>query len=214
MTGEAEVTEIRTAHRFDTGSLQAWLTGRLPDFKPPLHVRQFEGGHSNPTFLLEDAAGRRWVMRKKPPGLLLPSAHQVGREFRVLKALQGTDVPVPTVRLHCEDPEVIGAEFFVMDWVKGRIFLDPLLPELTNAERATLYEDFIRVLTRLHAVDLKATGLEDYGRPGNYYQRQIGRWIKQFQLAQTEAIDDMSRLMEWLPAHIPADDQVTLAHGD
>ncbi len=214
MTGDAVITEVRAAHQFDPARLEAWLTGRLESFTPPLRVRQFEGGHSNPTFLLEDAGERRWVMRKKPPGVLLPSAHQVGREFTVLKALRDTDVPVPTVRLHCEDVEVVGAEFFIMDWVKGRIFLDPLLPDLTPAERGELYDDYIRVLTRLHAVNLKTVGLEDYGRPGNYYQRQIGRWIKQFQLAQTEDIEDMRRLMDWLPANIPADDQITLAHGD
>ncbi|MDB5481393.1 MAG: phosphotransferase family protein [Caulobacteraceae bacterium] len=213
MTGETVVTDVRPAHRFDPAPLEAWLTGRLPGFTPPLRVRQFEGGHSNPTFLLE-AGDRRWVMRKKPPGVLLPSAHQVGREFTVLKALQGSDVPVPAVRLHCEDPSVVGAEFFIMDWVKGRILLDPLLSDQAPAERGVLYEDFIRVLARLHAVDLRAAGLEDYGRPGNYYQRQIGRWIKQYQLSETEDIEDMRRLMDWLPANIPADDQVTLVHGD
>ena len=213
MTGEAVVTDIRAAHLFDVAALEVWLTGRLEGFAPPLSVRQFEGGQSNPTFLLE-AGGRRWVMRKKPPGVLLPSAHQVDREFRVIHALRDTGVPVPTARVHCADPAVIGAEFFIMDWVKGRILPDPLLPEMTPAERGALYEDFITVLARLHAVDLEAVGLTDYGRPGNYYQRQIGRWIKQYELSRTEDIPEMAALMDWLPANIPEDDQVTLAHGD
>ncbi len=214
MTGEAVVTEMRPAHRFDADRLEAWLIGRLPDFEPPLRVRQFEGGQSNPTFLLE-AGDRRWVLRKKPTGVLLPSAHQVGREYTIIKALDGSGVPVPTARLHCEDPEVIGTEFFIMDCVEGRVFGDPLLPDLTPAERRALYEDQMKVLARLHAVDYAAVGLGDgFGRPGNYYERQISRWTRSYIAAQTEDIPEMTRLMEWLPANIPADDQVTIVHGD
>ncbi len=177
--GEAEITEVRAAHRFDEARLEAWLDGRLEGFRRPLTVRQFEGGHSNPTFLIA-SPDRRWVVRKKPPGDLLPSAHQVGREYTVLKALGGSGVPVPTVRLHCEDASVIGSEFFVMDWVKGRIFLDPSLPGMTPDERRAVFTHYLKVLAKLHAIDPAAVGLSDYGRPGNYYERQISRWVRQY----------------------------------
>jgi len=211
--GEAEITEVRAAHRFDEARLEAWLDGRLEGFRRPLTVRQFEGGHSNPTFLIA-SPDRRWVVRKKPPGDLLPSAHQVGREYTVLKALGGSGVPVPTVRLHCEDASVIGSEFFVMDWVKGRIFLDPSLPGMTPTERRAFFTDYLKVLARLHAIAPAEVGLSDYGRPGNYYERQISRWVRQYKAAQTDDHPDMERLMEWLPRTLPHQDRNTIVHGD
>jgi aminoglycoside phosphotransferase (APT) family kinase protein len=132
----------------------------------------------------------------------------------VLKALGGSGVPVPTVRLHCEDTSVIGSEFFVMDWVKGRIFLDPSLPGMTPAERRAVFTDYLRVLAKLHAIDPAAVGLSDYGRPGNYYERQISRWVRQYKAAQTDDHPDMERLMEWLPAHMPAESETRIVHGD
>jgi aminoglycoside phosphotransferase (APT) family kinase protein len=214
MADEAELTNVRVAHRFDVAALEAYLAGRFPGFAPPLNVRQFEGGQSNPTFLLE-AAGRRWVLRKKPPGTLLPSAHQVGREYRVMKALEPTGFPAPRMLAHCEDPGVIGAEFFVMEWVSGRVFPDPLLPSLSPVERGALYQDFIDTLARLHAIDPASIGLDEgFGRAGNYYERQISRWSKQYAASRTDDIPEMEQLIAWLPKNIPDDDATSIVHGD
>ncbi len=211
------VGDIRTNHRFDIARLEAWCREHIEDFGEALAVRQFHGGASNPTFLLTtDRGGQpaRYVMRKKPPGTLLASAHQVEREHRIMHVLGQTGFPVPRMRALCEDPEVIGTNFYVMDYLEGRIFRDARLPELAPSERTAIYDELSATLARLHAVDYRALGLEDYGRPGNYYDRQIARWIKQYRGAQTEDIPAMERLIDYLPSRIPNDDTTTIAHGD
>jgi len=208
-----ETTEIRDAHRFDTSALERWLRERIGSFNGSLAVRQFAGGQSNPTFLLT-AGERRYVMRKKPPGKLLPSAHQVDREYRVMKALADTGVPVPRMVGLCEQEEVIGTAFYVMDFVEGRIFRDMQLRDLTPGDRSAVYDSMNESLAKLHKVDYRSVGLEDFGKPGNYFERQIGRWTKQYKAAETERIESMERLIEWLPTHVPSDDSTTIAHGD
>lgn len=207
------VRDVSPVHRFDTGQLESFLRERLEGFRGPLEVRQFQGGASNPTFLLT-AAGKRYVLRKKPPGQLLASAHQVAREFRVMKALEGSDVPVPCMRLLCEDESVIGTPFYVMDFLEGRIFRDARLPGLRPSERADIYDQLNATLAKLHGVDFAARGLGDFGRPGNYFERQIARWISQYRGAETEHIAEMEELIATLPTMIPADNSVSIAHGD
>jgi aminoglycoside phosphotransferase (APT) family kinase protein len=209
----AETTPVRQGHRFDIAALERYLTDRLPGFSGPLHVRQFEGGQSNPTFHLAAASGE-YVLRKKPPGQLLRSAHQVDREHRVMTALRGTGVPVPHTWLLCEDDDVIGTPFFVMSYVAGRVFRHPLLPDETPSHRAAIYGVMVDVLARLHQVDFRAIGLTDFGKPGNYYARQIARWSQQYLAARTDDIPPMDRLMAWLPANIPSGDDTTIVHGD
>ncbi|HVP30277.1 MAG TPA: phosphotransferase [Myxococcota bacterium] len=204
---------VREMHRFDVRALERFLAACVPGFAGPLVVRQFEGGQSNPTFSLE-AGGRRYVMRKKPPGKLLPSAHAVDREFRVISALSKTDVPVAKAVVLCEDDAVIGTPFYVMAHVEGRIFRDPTLPGLEPAERAAIYDAMNDVLARLHKVDVAAVGLSDYGKPGNYFARQLSRWTRQYALAKTTDVPAMDALIEWLPKHMPVDDETTLVHGD
>ena len=208
-----DVTPVRDNHRFDEASLECYLLERMPDFRGPLTVRQFVGGQSNPTFLLE-TPDARFVMRKKPPGTLLQSAHQVEREFRIIKALAATDVPVPRVHLLCEDAGVIGTAFFVMDFVEGRIMRDPMMPGSSPRERAACYDSMNDVLARLHKVDFRAVGLGDYGRPQAYVQRQLARWSKQYEASKIDEIPEMDRLIEWLGRNIPAADETTIAHGD
>jgi aminoglycoside phosphotransferase (APT) family kinase protein len=208
-----DVTPVRENHRFDESRLERYLHDHLPGFRGRLTVRQFVGGQSNPTFLLE-TPGARYVMRKKPPGTLLPSAHAVEREYRIIKALAATDVPVPRTHLLCEDASVIGTPFFVMDFVEGRIMRDPMMPDSTPDERAGCYDSMNDVLARLHKVDFRAVGLGDYGRPQAYVQRQLARWTKQYEASKIDEIPEMDRLTEWLHAHIPANDETTIAHGD
>ena len=209
----AAAVAVGPAHRFDEARLTRYLTPRIPGFQDPVEVRQFLGGQSNPTYLLRAASGD-YVLRRKPPGKLLPSAHAVDREYRILTALQGSGVPVPRTYLLCEDPEVIGTVFYVMSCVDGRVLRDPGLPGLSPRDRSALYDDAVAVLARLHAVDWRAAGLADFGRPGSYVTRQLHRWIGQYRASETERIDAMERLMEWLPAHVPADDRTALVHGD
>ena len=205
---------MAAANEFDVEALAAYLRGRVEAFRAPLRAERFSGGQSNPTYLLTDVGGRRYVLRKKPAGTLLASAHAVDREYRVMKALEDTDVPVARMLCFCDDPQVIGTPFFVMEFVEGRIFWDPALPELEASGRHALYEDMNRVVAALHSVDYRAVGLADYGRPGNFFARQIGRWTRQYQASATEPLPAMERLIEWLPAHIPADDQTAIFHGD
>ena len=209
----AELTSVRAGHRFDAEALARYLETRVPGFERPMQVEQFEGGQSNPTFRLT-AGGSRYVMRKQPPGQLLPSAHQVDREYRVMKALEGTDVPVPRMHALCEDPSVIGTKFYVMEWVDGRVFAETRLPGLEREERRSIYLDLARILAALHNVDPDAVGLGDFGRPGNYYERQIGRWTKQYVASKTEEIEAMDRLMAWLPDNIPEQRKTVIVHGD
>jgi aminoglycoside phosphotransferase (APT) family kinase protein len=195
-------------------ALAGYLSGKLPDLRGALRVRQFAGGQSNPTYLLE-CDERRWVLRKKPPGTLLPTAHMVDREYRIFSALEGSGVPVPRTHLFCSDRTVIGTEFFVMDYVSGRIFWDPTLPEAGGpAERSALYAEMNRVLAALHGVDYQARGLSDYGKPGNYFARQIKRWSQQYEAARTDPLPSMDRLIEWLPQRVPEGDETRLVHGD
>jgi len=208
-----QLTEVREAHRFDERALDRYLAEHLEGYRGPLRVRQFEGGQSNPTFLLSAESGD-YVLRKKPPGTLLPRAHMIEREYRILAALAPTDVPVPRVHLLCEAPDPIGTPFFVMDYVRGRLLRDPTLPDLKPAERRAIYEEMLRVLASLHALDYDAIGLSDYGRPGNYFARQIRRWSAQYEASKTREIASMDRLVEWLPANIPDDDTSCIVHGD
>ena len=198
MTVETDLVEVLPAHRFDEQSLAAYLKDRLDGADQELKVRQFQGGQSNPTFLLE-AGGRRYVLRKKPPGKLLPSAHQVEREYRVITALWETDVPVPRTHLLCEDETVIGTPFYVMDYVEGRVIAAPSLPDLSRQERGAVYEAMADTMARLHGVDWRAVGLEGYGRPENYVGRQIKRWSQQYEATRTDPMPAMDKLMEWLP---------------
>jgi len=200
-------------HRFDEAALLRYLADRVPGFTGPMEVRRFLGGQSNPTYLLRAGSGD-YVLRRKPPGKLLPSAHAVDREYRVLTALRGSGVPVPRTHVLCEDAGVIGTAFYVMSCVDGRILRDPALPGLSAADRGALYDDANAILARLHAVDWRAVGLGDFGRPGNYVARQLHRWIGQYRASETERIEAMERLIEWLPAHVPTDDTTTVVHGD
>lgn len=206
-------TEVRTAHRFDEQALAGHLSAHLPRFSGPLSVRQFEGGQSNPTYYLETPAGA-CVLRKKPPGVLLPSAHLIEREYRVMSALRTAGIPVPEPYLLCEDPTVIGTPFYVMAYVPGRVFRDPFLRALAPDERAAIYANMTALLARLHSVDIDATGLADFGKRGGYYARQIARWSRQYLASQTDDVPAMTLLMEWLPAHLPPEEPVTLVHGD
>jgi aminoglycoside phosphotransferase (APT) family kinase protein len=199
---------------FSVETLDRYLAQHFEGYDGPVAIRQLVGGKSNPTFLVESGAGR-YVLRKKPPGLLLQTAHMIEREYRVCQALRGSEVPVPAMLLLCEDASVIGTPFFVMEYVEGRVVRDPALPELSSpAERRAAYEDMCRVLAAVHAVDYRRVGLGDYGKPGNYFRRQIERWTRQYIAAKTQEIEPMERLMAWLPEHVPSDDTVSLVHGD
>ncbi len=213
MPDTVSLIEVRPAHRIDEAALETYLATHVAGFEGPLEVRQFDGGQSNPTYSLSAASGE-YVLRKQPPGELLPSAHQVDREYRVMKALAGSDVPVPKMLALCEDPSVLGTKFYVMEKVAGRVFTDLLLPDFDNAGRGALYRDLARVLAALHKVDYVAVGLETFGKPGNYYARQISRWSKQYVASQTEQIDAMDKLMAWLPNNIPPSDETVIVHGD
>jgi aminoglycoside phosphotransferase (APT) family kinase protein len=207
------VGEVRTQHRIDEKRLAEWMGDNIAEFAGDLQVSQFTKGASNPTYLLS-SGGRRYVMRKKPPGQLLASAHQVDREFRVMKALGGQGFPVPTMRALCENESIVGTSFYVMDFKEGRIFRDARMPGLDPKERWALYDDLNATLAKLHQIDLEKAGLTDYGRPGNYFERQISRWTKQYRGAQTEDIAEMERLIEELPKRMPASETTALVHGD
>lgn len=206
----AEASELK----IDGDALARYLRGKIAGLDGELGVRQFAGGQSNPTYLLS-CGELRFVLRKKPPGALLPTAHMVDREYRVFSALADSDVPVPQPLLFCDDRAVIGTEFFVMQYVPGRIFWNAALPEVATAgERAALYGEMNRVLAALHRLDPLARGLSDYGKPGNYFARQIKRWSAQYRSAETEALPSMDRLMAWLPDNVPENDETRLVHGD
>ena len=204
---------VQEKQRFDVTALEAWMRANVEGFSGALEVEQFRGGQSNPTFRLA-AGGKRYVMRRKPAGKLLPSAHAVDREYRVITALAGSEVPVPRTYGLCMDDGVIGSAFFVMDCVDGRVLWDGALPGMSNAGRADIYWEMNRVIAELHKVAYEARALGDYGKPGNYFTRQIGRWTKQYQASATETIESMDKLIDWLPQHIPADDATTIVHGD
>jgi aminoglycoside phosphotransferase (APT) family kinase protein len=215
-TGTKPVAE---SHAFDVGALQAHLQRHLAGFEGPLAVEQFKGGQSNPTYKLITPP-RAYVMRTKPgpAAKLLPSAHAIEREYRVMRALAGSAVPVARMELLCEDEAVIGRAFYVMEFMDGRVLWDQALPGLANAERGAIYDEMNRVIAALHTVDVRAAGLADYGKPGSYFERQISRWSKQYLASQTEPIEAMDRLLQWLPEHMPAssrdETQLSIVHGD
>jgi aminoglycoside phosphotransferase (APT) family kinase protein len=203
---------VREAHAFDVASLERYLVSQV-ELAGPLHVRQFRGGQSNPTYLLESGA-QRYVLRRKPPGALLPSAHAVDREFRVMRALRDTAVPVPRALCYCADDAVIGTAFFVMDYVDGRVYWEADLPDRTRTQRAAIYDELNRVIAALHSLEPDALGLADFGKAGNYVQRQIARWTSQYRASQDGHVEAMERLIEWLPRHVPAEGRAAITHGD
>jgi len=203
---------VREAHAMDAGRLAHWLAERLPD-AGGLEIRQFRGGQSNPTYLLSTAGGR-YVLRRKPPGTLLPSAHAVDREFRILNALADSAVPVPRALHYCDDSGVAGTPFYLMEYVEGRVLWNPALPGLTPPERAAIYTEMNRVIAAIHSVDPDAAGLADFGRRENYVTRQIERWSKQYRASELEHIDSMEQLIDWLPRHVPPDEPARITHGD
>jgi aminoglycoside phosphotransferase (APT) family kinase protein len=209
-TGTKAVVE---SHRFDEAALARWMQANVAGFEGPLEVRQFKGGQSNPTYQLV-TPGKKYVMRRKPPGKLLPSAHAVDREYKVITALYPTGFPVAKTYGLCVNESVIGTWFYVMDMVEGRILWDQSLPQYAPAERHPIYMAQVTTLAALHNTDYKAIGLEDFGRTGNYMARQIDRWTKQYKASETQHIDTIERLIEWLPTSCPADDQTSIVHGD
>jgi aminoglycoside phosphotransferase (APT) family kinase protein len=210
---------MSAAHRIDTAALTAWLSAHLPGFEGPLSLEAFKGGQSNPTYQLITPK-RSYVLRTKPGPVakLLPSAHAIEREFKVMHGLYGTEVPVPQMHVLCEDESIIGRAFYVMEFVQGRVLWDQTLPGMANAERGAIYDEMNRVIAALHTVKFAERGLESYGRPGNYFERQIGRWSKQYVASVTQPIDEMDKLMAWLPANMPAsakdESKVSIVHGD
>ncbi len=198
----------------DARALDAWASAHVEGWRGPSAAKKFATGQSNPTYLIEAASGR-YVLRRKPPGKLLKSAHMIEREYRVLKALEGTGFPAPRALALCEDESVIGTAFYLMAHVEGRIFWDPALPELKREERRPIFDAMNGGLAKLHAIDVAAAGLSDYGKPGSYFARQLQRWTDQYRASETEAIEDMDNLIVWLGRHVPADDgRVALVHGD
>jgi aminoglycoside phosphotransferase (APT) family kinase protein len=207
-------TVVRDAHRFDEARLAQWMTANVPGYRGPLDVQQFKGGQSNPTYKLV-TRDKAYVLRRKPPGKLIKGAHAVEREARVLQALELVQFPVAHVHALCTDDAVIGSWFYVMDFVDGRILWDITFPHVSTAERPGYFDAMNETLARLHQVDYKAVGLGDYGKSGNYFERQIARWSRQYlDDPQAGRDENMDRLLEWLPAHMPTADETTLVHGD
>jgi len=205
--------EVREALKFDVGRLEEYMASHVDSFRGPLKVSQFRGGQSNPTYLLEAESGC-YVLRRKPPGKLLKSAHAVDREYRIISALYGADFPVPRPYVLSEDDEIIGTMFFIMEYVDGRIFWDLDLPNANPEGRAALYDDINNTIAKLHSFDYEALGLGDYGKPGNYFSRQISRWSRQYRASEIGSIRSMDALIEWLPDNIPVDDSSSIVHGD
>jgi len=204
---------VQDSHKFDEAALTKWMEANVEGYAGPLEVREFKGGQSNPTYQLV-TPNKKYVMRRKPPGKLLPSAHAVDREFRVIDALYPLGYPVARPYGLCMDESVVGTIFYVMDMVEGRILWDGTLPDYEPAERRAIYEAKIKTLADLHNVDWRAAGLEGFGKEGDYVARQIHRWTKQYQLSETETIEEMDQLIEWLPNNIPPGDMTTIVHGD
>ncbi len=201
------------ALRLDVARLERYLATQVTEFSGPLSVKQFKGGQSNPTYLLTTPA-RRYVLRRKPPGTLLPSAHAVDREYRVIRALHAQGFPSPQPLTYCADDSVVGTPFYVMDFVDGRVFWEPQMPGSNAAERAAVYSSMNETIARLHSFDPIKIGLGDFGKGENYVARQVDRWSKQYRASETEKIEPMERLIDWLPKHIPAAGSVRLVHGD
>ena len=199
--------------KIDSANLQSWIDEYVPNAGKIKAIEQFKGGQSNPTYKIITES-KNLVLRRKPPGKLLPSAHAVDREYKVITALYETDVPVPKTYGLCEDDDVAGTAFFVMDFLDGDLFWDPMIPSMTNSDRTEIYKNKNKTLAKLHSVDYKKIGLEDYGKPGNYVARQVSRWSKQYRASETDNIEAMNNLIEWLPKNIPDDDETTIVHGD
>ena len=201
-------------HSIDEHRLAEYLQSTLDGFKGPASASKFSGGQSNPTFKLSTSSGD-FVLRKQPPGKLLKSAHAVDREFRVMSALKATDVPVPQMLHLCENTDVLGTCFFIMEFKDGRTFWDSAVPEVSKAERTAIYDQVNQVLADLHSIDIESAGLADFGRPGNYYSRQLKRWTEQYRASQFETIANMDWMINWLHDHLPDDDgRISLVHGD
>jgi aminoglycoside phosphotransferase (APT) family kinase protein len=207
------VKPVEERHKLDEAALDAWMRAHIDGYEGPLTVNQFKGGQSNPTYQIVTPR-QKYVLRKKPGGKLLPSAHAVDREFRVISALHPTGFPVARPYALCTDDSVLGAMFYVMEMVEGRVLWNGLLPEMTKEDRRAAYLDKIATLAKLHNTDHEKIGLGDYGKPGNYFGRQIDRWSKQYKLSETETIDEMNRLIEWLPQTIPPGERTSIVHGD
>lgn len=205
--------EVAESHRFDEAKLAAWMQANVEGYVGPLEVRQFKGGQSNPTYQLV-TPGKKYVLRRKPPGKLLPSAHAVDREYKVITALYPTGFPVARSYGLCTDDSVIGTMFYVMDMVEGRILWDQQLPQYEPAERHAIFMAKLKTLADLHNTDHEAIGLGDYGKPGNYMGRQVDRWTKQYKASETEHLEEMERLIEWLPKSLPAQERTSVVHGD
>ena len=205
---------MHAAAQLNLEAVGPYLAAHVPGFKGPFHAEKTSTGQSNPTFILAAASGD-YVLRRKPPGDLLKSAHAVDREFRIMSALAESDVPVPKTFHLCEDESVIGSMFFVMERVPGRVVFDPQMPGVDNSHRHEVYDDMNRVLAALHSVDFRKLGLDDFGRPGNYFNRQLNRWTQQYRATETETLSDMDELIVWLDRNIPDDDgRTSIVHGD
>jgi len=209
----AGTQDVLEKHRFNVGNLQDYMSAHVDSFSGDIALSQFKGGQSNPTYRI-DAGGQTYVLRRKPPGELLPSAHAVDREYCVISALGHTDVPVPRTYCLCEDTEVIGTAFYIMEMVHGRVFWDGTLPGMSNEDRGSVYRSVNEAMAALHRVDYEAIGLGSFGKVGEYRERQIHRWSKTYRLAEMDPIPEMDRLIEWLPENIPPGDETTLIHGD
>ena len=215
MTNEANDSAVSSQNALDGERLAAWMRQHVEGFAGAIEIEKFKGGQSNPTYLIRANNGAQsYVLRRKPPGKLLPSAHAVDREYRVITALAQTDVPVAKSFALCEDDSVIGTAFYIMDYIQGRILWEPSLPGMAPAERAAIFDEMNRVIAALHSVDYQAVGLGDYGKPGNYVERQVARWSKQYKASETERIEAMDNLIAWLPQHVPAGDETRVVHGD
>jgi aminoglycoside phosphotransferase (APT) family kinase protein len=212
-TANPGATLVAPIHAFDPDALAAYIGMHVGPCTGPLEVEQFQGGQSNPTYRIT-AGSARYILRRKPPGKLLPSAHAIDREYRVMSALADTDVPVAKMLAFCEDPGVIGTAFYLMDYVEGRVLWDPTLPGMTPPERRAHYDELNRVLAALHTVDYEHVRLSDFGKTGSYIERQVARWTKQYQAGGADPIPAMDRLIGWLPSRIPADDEMCIVHGD
>ena len=199
--------------KINSANLQTWIDEYVPNTGEIKAIEQFKGGQSNPTYKIITES-KNLVLRRKPPGKLLPSAHAVDREYKVITALYETDVPVPKTYGLCEDDDVAGTAFFVMDFLDGDLFWDPMIPSMTNTDRTEIYKNKNKTLAKLHSLDYKKIGLEDYGKPGNYVARQVSRWSKQYRASETDNIEAMNNLIDWLPKNIPDDDETTIVHGD
>lgn len=205
--------DVIETHKLDLCRLDEFLCSYLTDYQGPLDIKQFKGGQSNPTYLLK-TPDKKYVLRKKPPGNLLKSAHAVDREYRVISALNKMKFPVPKPYLFCNDNAIIGTEFYVMEFIEGRIFWDLNLPQINNDERMAVYDDLNRILAKLHNYDYKTLDLLDFGKTGNYFSRQVSRWSKQYRASEMQSIPEMDYLISWLPENIPKEDSIAVVHGD